>query len=542
MGGRRAKAIMVQGTGSSVGKSVIAAALCRMFAQDGIDVAPFKAQNMSNNSYVTADGGEMGRAQVVQAQAAGIEPTTDMNPVLLKPEADSRSQVVINGKAVGSFAARKYWGDQSDVWREVTAAYDRLAAKHDVIVLEGAGSPAEVNLRDRDIVNMRMAKHADASVILVGDIDRGGVFASLLGTVELLEPDERKLVKATLINRFRGDMVLLDPLPQMIAERTEVPVIGVVPFLYDLQVKDEDGVTFGDYDPPRSLPRIGPVAGQSPSDLVTPGSETREGETATRDQVPINRDARSLTVAVISLPRVSNHDDLDPFRRAGCRVRVVDQPAQLGDSHIVIIPGSKSSISDLQWMKSRALDKAIKIAAQQGTTVIGICGGYQMLGESISDPERSESQTTDFEKGLGLLPVRTIFNQAKTTRRVEINVPTQDSGILAGVKAAGIGYEIHMGEAEITDKNAGSLARLKNGKESWNDGLIASEGNVLGTYVHGFFDSPEILSRLLTNVAKTHGLPAPEIPEFSMEAEYDRLADHVRKSINVNLLKSFIDG
>ncbi len=504
MGGGRAKAIMVQGTGSSVGKSVIAAALCRMFAQDGIDVAPFKAQNMSNNSYVTADGGEMGRAQVVQAQAAGIEPTTDMNPVLLKPEADSRSQVVINGKAVGSFAARKYWGDQSDVWREVTAAYDRLAAKHDVIVLEGAGSPAEVNLRDRDIVNMRMAKHADASVILVGDIDRGGVFASLLGTVELLEPDERKLVKATLINRFRGDMALLDPLPQMITERTKVPVLGVVPFLYDLQVKDEDGVTFGDYDPPAN--------------------------------------PTTLTIAVISLPRVSNHDDLDPFRRAGCRVRVVDQSAQLGDSHIIIIPGSKSSISDLQWMKSRGLDKAIKIAAQQGTTVIGICGGYQMLGESISDPERFESQTTDFEKGLGLLPVRTIFNQAKTTRRVEINVPTQDSGILAGVKAAGIGYEIHVGEAEITDKNASSLARLNNGNESWNDGLIASEGNVLGTYVHGFFDSPEILSRLLTNVAKTHGLPAPEIPEFSMEAEYYRLADHVRQSIDMDLLKSFIYG
>ena len=241
---------MVQGTGSSVGKSVIAAALCRILAQDGVSVAPFKAQNMSNNSYVTADGGEMGRAQVVQAQAAGVEPHTDMNPVLLKPEADSRSQVVVNGKAVGSFEARRYWGDQSEVWSAVTAAYDRLAARYDVIVLEGAGSPAEVNLRDRDIVNMRMAAYAGASVLLVGDIDRGGVFASLLGTVELLTPDERGLVKALLINRFRGDMALLDPLPEMIAERTGVPVIGVVPFIYDLQVKDEDGVTFGDYDPP----------------------------------------------------------------------------------------------------------------------------------------------------------------------------------------------------------------------------------------------------------------------------------------------------
>jgi len=504
MGGGRAKAIMVQGTGSSVGKSVIAAALCRILAQDGIDVVPFKAQNMSNNSYVTADGGEMGRAQVVQAQAAGIEPTTDMNPVLLKPEADSRSQVVINGKAVGSFAARKYWGDQSDVWREVTAAYDRLAAKHDVIVLEGAGSPAEVNLRDRDIVNMRIAKHADASVILVGDIDRGGVFASLLGTIELLEPDERDLVRATLINRFRGDMALLDPLPQMIAERTNVPVMGVVPFLYDLQVKDEDGVTFGDYAPPSN--------------------------------------PTTLTIAVISLPRVSNHDDLDPFRRAGCRVRVVDSPSQLTTTHVIIIPGSKSTISDLLWMKSRGLDTAIKSAAQNGTTVIGICGGYQMLGESISDPQRTESRATDFEEGLGLLPLRTTFQQAKTTGRVEIELPAHDSGILAGAKAGGVGYEIHMGEAEITDEPAIELARLSGDNETWSDGLIASKGNVLGTYVHGFFDSPEILGRLLTNVAKANNLPEPVIPDFSMEAEYDRLADHVRQSIDMDLLKSFVDG
>jgi adenosylcobyric acid synthase len=247
---------MVQGTSSSVGKSVIAAALCRILAQNGVNVAPFKAQNMSNNSYVTAEGGEMGRAQVVQAQAAGVEPHTDMNPVLLKPEADSRSQVVVNGKAIGSFEARRYWGDQSEVWSAVTAAYDRLATRYDVIVLEGAGSPAEVNLRDRDIVNMKMAAHANAAVILVGDIDRGGVFASLLGTLELLLPDERAMVKALLINRFRGDRALLDPLPEMIAERTGVPVIGVVPFIHDLQVKDEDGVTFGDFDPPGTISRV----------------------------------------------------------------------------------------------------------------------------------------------------------------------------------------------------------------------------------------------------------------------------------------------
>ncbi|MCH8230668.1 MAG: cobyric acid synthase, partial [Chloroflexi bacterium] len=327
---KRATALMVQGTGSSVGKSVIAAALCRILAQDGVNVAPFKAQNMSNNSYVTADGGEMGRAQVVQAQAAGVEPHTDMNPVLLKPEADSRSQVVINGKPVGSFEAKHYWGDQSEVWSAVTAAYDRLAARYDVIVLEGAGSPAEVNLRDRDIVNMRMAAYAGASVILVGDIDRGGVFASLLGTLELLLPGERKLVKALLINRFRGDRTLLDPLPEMIASRTGIPVIGVVPFIYDLQIKDEDGVTFGDYDPPHA-------GSFSPREKVRMRGNAGAASTPSETNHPI-------TINVIGLPRISNHDDLDPFRRAGCRIRVVTTPQELSGAHIVIIPGSKSTI------------------------------------------------------------------------------------------------------------------------------------------------------------------------------------------------------
>jgi adenosylcobyric acid synthase len=345
---------MIQGTSSSVGKSVMAAALCRILAQDGYNVAPFKAQNMSNNSYVTADGGEMGRAQVVQAQAAGVEPTTDMNPVLLKPEADSRSQVVVNGKPVGSFEARKYWGDQTDVWKAVTEAYDRLATEYDVIVLEGAGSPAEVNLRDRDIVNMKMAAYANASVILVGDIDRGGVFASLLGTMELLLPEERALVKATLINRFRGDIALLNPLPEMIAERTGVPVAGVVPFVYDLQVKDEDGVTFGDYDPPG--------AGLAPSLL-------REG------------------------PREGR----------------------------------------LQREPSHPMTSATK---------------------------------------------------------------TPDGAVTEGV---------------------------------------------IGTYVHGLFDSPNILRRLLNTVCETHNLPKPIIQEFSMEAEYDRLAQITRDALDMPLIRSLID-
>lgn len=400
---------MIQGTSSSVGKSVIAAALCRILAQNGVKVAPFKAQNMSNNSYVTADGGEMGRAQVVQAQAAGIEPHTDMNPVLLKPEADSRSQVIVNGKPIGSFEARKYWGDQTEIWKAVTDAYDRLAAKYDVIVLEGAGSPAEVNLRDRDIVNMKMAAYAKASVILVGDIDRGGVFGSLLGTMELLLPEERALVKATLINRFRGDIALLDPLPQLIAERTRVPVLGVVPFLHDLQINDEDGVTFGDYDPPPLAVSPFPseaveaevmdpevIGGSgvgtrefSPSPF-SPGEKVRlrgnANDVINDQQVAQTPQPQPINIAVIALPRVSNHDDLDQFRRANCRIRIVTNPHELTTAQIIIIPGSKSTIADLRWMKSRGLDKAVIEAANRGVTVVGICGGYQILGQQLDDP------------------------------------------------------------------------------------------------------------------------------------------------------------
>jgi len=591
---------MVLGTSSSVGKSVITAALCRILAQDGVKVAPFKAQNMSNNSYVTADGGEMGRAQVVQAQAAGVEPHTDMNPILLKPEADSRSQVVINGKPVGSFAARRYWGDQTEAWSAVTAAYDRLAAKYDVIVLEGAGSPAEVNLRDRDIVNMKMAAYAGASVILVGDIDRGGVFASLLGTLELLLPDERALVKTLLINRFRGDRALLDPLPEMIAERTGVPVIGVVPFIYDLQVKEEDGVTFGDYDPPpRDLltPVLWQVPIQSERPELTRSAEMRQSAPRTPGACPPSLlreglregrcdaatksfdDARSkkstcderpsaprtpgakrrpaINVAVIGLPRVSNHDDLDPFRRAGCRIRVVTSPHELFTAHIIIIPGSKSTIADLRWMKSRALDIAIVDAANRGVTVVGICGGYQILGQQLDDPNATESPEPQSEPGLGLLPISTVFDTEKTTRRVTIEIPEHTSGPLAGPAVKGVGYEIHtgitIGGGETHLANLSDVTNFPSNAEgpqsprpnnsvqtTWPDGIISETLPVIGSYVRGLFASPDILRRLLDTTANNHGLPRPNVQDFSMEAEYDRLAGVVREAIDMNLLRSLI--
>jgi len=573
---KRATALMVQGTGSSVGKSVIAAALCRILAQDGVNVAPFKAQNMSNNSYVTADGGEMGRAQVVQAQAAGVEPHTDMNPVLLKPEADSRSQVVVNGKPIGSFEAQRYWGDQSGVWAAVTAAYDRLAARYDVIVLEGAGSPAEVNLRDRDIVNMKMAAYANASVILVGDIDRGGVFASLLGTLELLLPDERKMVKALLINRFRGDLTLLDPLPEMIATRTGIPVIGVVPFIYDLQVKDEDGVTFGDYDPP-AFPELASLENPFINHETSPHFSTQASPTgpgpprgaayATKSA----SDARSITIAVIGLPRVSNHDDLDPFRRAGCRIRVVTNPSELTTAHIVIIPGSKSTIADLRWMKSRGLDTAITEAANRGVTIVGICGGYQLLGQHLDDPDATESPEPQSEPGLGLLPISTVFDTTKTTRRVTVEIPEHTSGPLTGPAATGTGYEIHTGIttatktplATLTDDSISVTQATPTGPgvprraatrdqvvrrrpelnarpEPHPDGTSLENPPVIGTYVHGLFDSPDILRRLLNTTADNHNLPRPLVQDFSMEAEYDRLARVVREAIDMDLIESLV--
>ena len=354
------KALMVQGTSSSVGKSVITAALCRILAQNGVKVAPFKAQNMSNNSYVTADGGEMGRAQVVQAQADGVEPHTDMNPVLLKPEADSRSQVVINGKAVGSFA-------------------------------------------------------------------------SLLGTMELLTPDERYLVKATLINRFRGDLALLDPLPELIAERTRVPVLGVVPFLYDLQVKDEDGVTFGDYDPPALATTVFPskvIGAEGPGDGTRSDHPSfgRDRGRVDYSEVPSHpMTLRPITVSVIALPRVSN-------------------PAELATAHIIIIPDSKSTIAELRCMKSLGLDQAIiEAATKRGVTVVGICGGYQILGQQLDDPEATEAPEPQSEPGLGLLPTSTVFDTTKTTRRVNVEIPAHNSGPLKGPPATGTGYEIHTG-------------------------------------------------------------------------------------------------
>ncbi len=504
MSGGLAKTLMVQGTGSSVGKSTLVAALCRIFMQDGLRVAPFKAQNMSNNAFVTPDGLELGRSQAVQAAAAGIEPSADMNPILLKPEGDGRSQVVLNGQPEGSFKARTYYEGRETLWTEATAALDRLRASYELVVLEGAGSPAEVNLRDRDIVNMEMALHCGSPVLLVADIDRGGVFASLLGTLELLRPDERALVKGLVINQFRGDRSLLDPLPQMIEERTGVPVAGVVPMIPDLQVREEDGMSL-------------------------------EREMALRRQGAPG----SLSVAVIRLPRISNFDDFDPLARAGLGIRYARDPAELAEAHIVIIPGTKHTVADLRWMKSRGLDRGVMAAAERGATVIGICGGYQMLGELLDDPEGADGGEPDSERGIGLLPVSTVFSREKVTQRVQIRVAAgvAVSGLRAD--ATGTGYEIHSGETCTEDgENAESLLEIARSDGVWRpDGAVGENGQVFGCYVHGLFDSPEILQPLLSSVADRFGLEAPVVRPFSMEQEYDRLAGVVRESLDMDLIR-----
>ncbi len=501
-----ARTLMVQGTASSVGKSLITAALCRIFRQDGHSVAPFKAQNMSNNSYVTPDGGEVGRAQALQAAAAGVELSTDMNPVLLKPEADTRSQVVVNGRVRGSMPAREYYRRKNEFWAEVTGALDRLRSCYEVVVIEGAGSPAEVNLRAGDIANMRVALYAQSPVLLVGDIDRGGVFASLLGTLELLQPEERSLVRGLVINRFRGDRAVLEPLPSMIAERTRVPVIGVVPFISGLRLSEEDSAS---------------LDGRGASGPTRPGA---------------------LRAAVVRLPRISNFDDFDPLRRAGVDVVWATQPKDLDGAHVVILPGTKSTIADLRWMKERGMDRAVCAAARCGAAVIGVCGGYQMLCQRLDDPDGADAGGPDSEPGLGLLPGTTVFQREKTVRRVRFDLlPSQ--GVLEGSgPVSGMGYEVHTGRTLPGESRHTAVALLSTpGRDAPTpDGALSEDGWVLGTYVHGFFDSPDVAGRILGNVARRNALPVPQAPPYSLESELDRLAGVVRDALDMEIVRSLL--
>jgi adenosylcobyric acid synthase len=459
--------LMIQGTASHVGKSTLVTALCRIAANAGYRVAPFKAQNMSLNAAVTPDGGEIGRAQYTQAEAAGVVPTVRMNPILLKPTDDQRSQVIVLGRAISNERAADYYTRRDTLWPIVAESLDLLRAEHDLVIIEGAGSPAEINLAAREIVNMRVAVYADAPVILVGDIERGGVFASLYGTVALLGEAERAMVKAFVINKFRGDPALIEPGPAMLAERTGIPTLGVIPYM-EIGLPEED--TLG-------VPADGAGGGV-------------------------------IDIAVVRFPHMANFDDFDPLRRErGVGVRFVDRAEQLGRPDLIVLPGTKTTIADLEWLRARGFPPALA----RGTPVLGICGGYQMLGQEIRDPHHVESRH-DCVRGLGLLPVVTTFVPTKTTTRVHFRINATDGLFARADGERVVGYEIHNG---ITS-------------ERMMDGRIA------GTYVHGLFDEPGVRRAILARLAawKDVDLALGPLPP-TRDAMFDALAEHVSRHCDV---------
>ena len=492
------RAIMVQGTCSNAGKSFLCAGLCRLFAQDGLKVAPFKSQNMALNSFITRDGLEMGRAQAMQAEAAGVEPDVAMNPILLKPTSDQGSQVIVNGEVVGTMPAREYFSYKKRLFPVVRAAYERLAAKYDVVVIEGAGSPAEINLKKDDLVNMGIAKMAGAPVLLVGDIDRGGVFASLYGTVALLEPDERRRVKGFLLNKFRGDPSLLTTGLRQLEMLTQIRVLGVVPYL-DLPLDDEDSLS------PRLL------------------------QTQARGR---------LDAAVVRLPHLSNFTDFNALSaHPDIGLRYVSDVQTLGAPDLLFLPGTKNTMGDLAWLKQSGFSAAIAAYAKAGGLVFGICGGYQMLGLSLDDPDGVEGEGPAHADGLGLLPVRTVFSREKTRTRGE-----GQAAALPGVWAAlsgstFAGYEIHMGK---TVPLAGAAAfSVLCGHE---DGAVS--GTVCGSYAHGLFDSGTLLDALVRLLCRRRGIlpsggkaPAWRIQK---EAGYDALAAALRQALDLPRLYALL--
>ncbi len=482
---KRTACIMVQGTMSGAGKSLLAAALCRIFRQDGYRTAPFKSQNMALNSYVTRDGLEMGRAQVMQAEAAGLEPDVRMNPILLKPSSDTGSQVIVNGEIRGQMSAVEYFRYKKQLIPEIMKAYRELEQQYDIIVLEGAGSPAEINLREDDIVNMGMAELADAPVLLAGDIDRGGVFAQLYGTCELLRPEEKARIKGLIVNKFRGDREILAPGLQMLEERVHIPVVGVVPYVY-VDVDDEDSLA----------PRL----------------NRKKAE-------------KVIDIAVIRLPRLSNFTDFSPLEsHPALGVRYVKTPEELGQPDLIILPGTKNTMDDLVWLRESGLEALVRKANAAGTPVLGVCGGYQMLGEELKNPNHTEGDL-DQLKGMGLLPIRTVFSEQKTRTRCQAEV---QAAPFAGARLDG--YEIHMGETEV---NGSPFCRLSSGQP---DGCI--RGNVCGTYLHGLFDTGELTERLAQYLAERKGISIADLTPLSHSAyvqkQYDILADTVRGSLDMD--------
>jgi len=498
---------MVQGTASGVGKSLLAAAFCRLFAREGRRVAPFKAQNMSLNAAVTADGGEIGRAQAAQAEAAGVEATVDMNPILLKPEADDTSQLVVRGRAVGRVSFGDYRGRQPGLAPVVADSLARLRATHDLIVIEGAGSPAEINLRDADLVNMYVARLAAAPVLLVGDIDRGGVFAALVGTLALLEPRDRERVAGLIINRLRGDPAVLAPALPELRARTGVPVLGVVPWIDERLVPAEDSLDLAE------------TAGD-------PSSAT-------------------LDLAVVRLPRIANFDDFEWLAaEPGVRVRWVTRPADLAGADLAILPGSKSTMRDLVWLRERGLAEAVVALARGGGAILGVCGGFQMLGRALNDPDGVESAGRSMP-GLGLLPVETTFARVKTTVRVQARAAAE-VGPFAGARDRVFdAYEIHAGVTTATDVNHPFALLARGGAPTEiPEGASNAVGTVTGTYLHGVFACGAVRRSLLAWLADRAGRPIlPGWGESRPQAwRWDRLADIVAASLDMKAIVQLVGG
>lgn len=496
-----AKVIMVLGTMSSVGKSLVSAGLLRVFRQDGYRAVPFKSQNMANNSYITREGLEMGRAQAMQAMAANVEPSVLMNPILLKPTSDMGSQVIVNGKSIGNMRAREYFEYKRKLIPDIQNALRELSKDADIIVIEGAGSPAEINLKKDDIVNMGMAKMVDSNAILVGDIDRGGVFAQLYGTLELLEPDERDRIKGLVINKFRGDKTILDPGIAMLEEKSGKEVLGCLPYAR-LNIDDEDSV----------------------SDRL-------------------NYKKRGLiNIGVIKLPKMSNYSDFTAFERVdGIAINYIDNPEDIDNSDMIIIPGSKNTIADLRYIKSKGIDKAIKRAAKT-KIVFGICGGFQMLGNKVIDPYCIEEGGSI--EGLGLLNITTTLEKEKirTTTKGRINNIKGPLSSLSGLEISG--YEIHMGRTKGEEaQSLLTITRVNEEEVMTADG--AYKGNVYGTYLHGFFDEGDIVKHIAAILAKSKKLEInlSNIPSYEafVQAEYDKLADIIRQNMDMkkvyNILK-----
>lgn len=485
------KRIMIQGTMSAAGKSLLVAGLCRIFKQDGYRVAPFKSQNMALNSFITGEGLEMGRAQVMQAEAAGIEPSVFMNPILLKPTNDTGSQVIVNGEVVGNMSAREYFAYKKKLIPDILAAYRKLEEQADIIVIEGAGSPAEINLKENDIVNMGLAELLDAPVFIVGDIDRGGVFAQLLGTQLLLEEKERARVKGFIINKFRGDLSILTPGIEMLEEKGGIPVVGVVPYM-QISLEDEDSLT-------------------------------------TRFAAPTAQGEGLIDIAVIRFPRIANFTDFSVFEQFGdVSLRYVDSVEKLGNPDMILLPGSKNTMEDLKWMRQNGLEAAIK-KRRNDIPIFGICGGYQMLGERIEDPHGVEYGGVI--RGMELLPVKTTLMEQKTRSQVTGEILC---GALAGMELAG--YEIHMGKSERTASCA-AFCRITDRLtgEVKEDGAVC--GTVCGTYVHGIFDYGTIAGKLIEFLAARKGITWNEQDGADYagfkEQQYDLLADTLREYLDM---------